>query len=515
MTGILSLLRLGMTKILRKYSFMAIAATIIFLGVFCVPSASAGYAVFDLGGVRGLYNSAWLGMLGAMLCSILLWLPGFYLLRNQITEDIQLRMQPMITATPISKIKYLSIKAGTNFLILITLQGLFLISFMIMQLIRQEDINITIAHYMAPFITVSLPALCVVASLSIFFDVIPFLKGVFGNILIFLIWILGSSMSVAMPQNPYDLFGIGFLLDQLLQSVKQFYPSISTSVGSFGYFPIDRTIPTFYFDSVVYSRQFLAARLMWIGISILIIIISAILFNRLKFKTSANDCATIRNSAHSFQAVESFYPYKPVFLPKIRRSSKPSFLRTIILELRILLPASVWWYIIAISSEIVCFLLPVNLFLRWSCLILLLPIGIWSKLGCYEKLNRTENFMISSCSPIIKWWITFSSGITMSFILSIPILARFVILSHYSHAVFWIIGITFVTSFAMTLSRVSGSTRFFEAAYIVFFYMGVINGLRAFDFLGITGGNLFYLYASFILILISHIFEFGKRGSLR
>lgn len=39
--------------------------------------------------------------------------------------------------------------------------------------------------------------------------------------------------------------------------------------------------------------------------------------------------------------------------------------------------------------------------------------------------------------------------------------------SFYYHAVFWIIGITFVSSFAMTLSRVSGSTRFFEAIYII------------------------------------------------
>lgn len=511
----LTMTRLGMTRLLRRYSFFAVVVTYIFLGVVCVPSASAGYEIFDMGGVRGLYNSAWLGVLGTMLCSILLWLPGFYLLRSQITEDTQLKMQHIIAATPVSKIKYLSLKAGTNFLVLVILQALFLLSFVIMQLIRGEDLNLSVTQYLVPFIFVSLPALCVAASMSVFFDVLPFLKGVFGNILIFIIWILGSSVSVAMPQNPYDLFGIGFLLDQLLQSVKQIYPSISTSGGSFGYYPIDRISPTFLFDGVVYSSSFLVARLMWIGISVLIIIIAATLFGRFKKQKSVRDFATKRNAKQSLQTSGSFSQSKTVHLPAIKRTSKPAFLRMMGLEIIILLPNSIWWYIVAIGGAVACFLLPINLFLRWSCLVLLLPIGVWSKMGCHEKLNGTKSLIISSCSPILKWWLTFMVGIVIAFMLSIPILARFIILSLYSQAIFWMIGIVFVSSLAMTLGRASGNTRFFEAVYIVLFYIGEINGLRAFDFLGITGSNIFYLLASLILICINLIFEFGKRGSLR
>jgi hypothetical protein len=507
--------KLGMTKLIRKYSFLVVVVTAVFLGVACVPSGSAGYEIFYLGGVRGLYNSAWLGTLGAMLCCILLWLPGFYLLRSQISEDTQLKMEQMIAATAISKIKHLFLKAGTNLLVLVILQALFLVSLAVMQLIRGENFSISILAYLSPFVLVTFPALCVAAALAVLFDVVPFLKGAFGNILIFIVWVTSSSVSVAMPKNSLDMFGIGFMLEQILLSAKLQYPDISTNSGSFGYYQIDKVTPTFSFEGVNYDKVFLLARLMWISLSILLIILATVIFRRFKNEKVILPFTAREPKKQEISQDKNFSHSKAVILPTIERTHKPAFLQMVALEMKILLSGSIWWYVSAIVGLIVFLLLPRSLFLRWSCIVLLLPIGLWSKMGCYEKQFRTEAMILSSCSPELKWWSSFIAGTLISFILSIPILSRFIIFSLYTNVAFWLIGVLFVSSIAMTLGRLSKTSRFFEAVYIMLFYFGEINGLRTFDFLGLTGNKIPYLFVSVLLISFSLIIESGKRGNLR
>lgn len=71
-SNLLLLMKGSICKQIRSYSFLIVIAFSLFLGYACVPSSSDGYEIFYIGGVRGLYNSAGLGGMAAMLSTMLL-----------------------------------------------------------------------------------------------------------------------------------------------------------------------------------------------------------------------------------------------------------------------------------------------------------------------------------------------------------------------------------------------------------------------------------------------------------
>ena len=84
----------------RRYGFLITIGLTIYVAYLYIPPASFGYLGFSLGGVRGIYNSAWIGGIITLLCVTLLVLPGFYLVKNSITRDIDTRVGEIIATTP-------------------------------------------------------------------------------------------------------------------------------------------------------------------------------------------------------------------------------------------------------------------------------------------------------------------------------------------------------------------------------------------------------------------------------
>lgn len=76
----------------RRYSFLITLGLTIFVVYLYVPPSSANYLTLGLGNYRGVYNSAWVGGAVAVLCSALLSLPAFYLVKNAIERDEQTRV---------------------------------------------------------------------------------------------------------------------------------------------------------------------------------------------------------------------------------------------------------------------------------------------------------------------------------------------------------------------------------------------------------------------------------------
>lgn len=147
---------------------------------------SSGYQVFYIGGVRGIYNSAWLGGMVTMMSTLLLWLFAFFVLRSQVSEDQRLKVGQIIASTPISNFRYIFSKVISNYVVLLVIELLLFLAFMGMQLIRGEDYYIHIADYLQPFAFIVMPSLLVLAALTVLFDVMPGLKGVVGNIIFLL-----------------------------------------------------------------------------------------------------------------------------------------------------------------------------------------------------------------------------------------------------------------------------------------------------------------------------------------
>lgn len=499
MSNFITFIKCNFIQQTRNYRFFMIIGISIFLGFLCVPSLSAGYEIFYLGGVRGIYNSAWLGVMGAMLPVILLWLPGFYLLRSQIAEDSELKIGQMIASSPITKFSYIFGKFAANFSILIVLQLMFLIALIAMQFIQHESLTLSLMDYIQPLILITFPYLLVLAALTILFDVVPLLKGSFGNIIIFVLWLALSTVSVASPDNTFDLFGIGMLLNAMMEGARLYYPGLPDA-ASFGYYVTNEKITTFVWNGVTWNDEFLISRLAWFIISLLITLISVVVFNR--FKESIHSKINSKKNISNNQVANKYRLEKLPDISTIKRNQSINLLQIVCGELKIMLRGhTVWWYLGAVIIMVLTPFVTSEESLKWISLSMLLPMSVWSQMGNRDKSCGTLEIVGASCSSILKWMATWLSGVIIAILMSSGIFIRVVLLSEWNYLVSWITGIVFIPTLALVLGSTSRNGRLFEAIFITLMYFGPINDMWKFDFMGLSSDNA-ALYAIITICLL-------------
>lgn len=358
MKTIIYFAKYNLIKQVRSYQFLLIIAVSVFLGFLCVPVKTAGYELIYLGGVRGVYNSAWLGAMGTLLPTILLWLPGFYLLRSQISEDKRLKMGNIIASAPISKFSYIVGKALANFIILAALVFIFLIALIGMQLVRHEDMQINLLQFIRPFLVQTVPYLIVLASLTILFDVLPGIKGVLGNIVIFVIWIVFLSTSVLVQDNRYDLLGIGTTLAKMVQGTQAFFPEIHSNAGSMGFNTTNGISPVFEWGGMTWNTEFLVSRLAWIGVAFLCIILSSLLFNRFVETNTVPKKNNIKNDKRwlSETKIDKQTTLSPI------TGGRLNLFKMAKGEMKIMLSdCSIWWRLAALACVTLSLMIPLRL----------------------------------------------------------------------------------------------------------------------------------------------------------
>jgi hypothetical protein len=503
MKTIFYFVKYNLIKQVRSYQFLLIIAIGVFLGFLCVPAKTAGYELIYLGGVRGMYNSAWLGAMGALLPAILFWLPGFYLLRSQISEDKRLKMGNIIASTPISKFSYIMGKALANFMILTTLVLIFLIALIGMQLVRHENMHISLLQFIQPFLLQTVPYLIVLAALTILFDILPGIKRAFGNIVIFGIWIVLLSTSVLAQDSKFDLLGIGTTLVKMVQDAQAYFPEIHSNAGSVGFNTTNGISPTFAWAGMTWNTEFLISRFTWIGIACLIIILSSLLFNRFAETDNLPQKGNAKNDKQrlSLTGIEIQVILSPVIKERL------SLLRMAKSELKIMLSScSIWWGLATLACVALSLFVPLGHAYNYISLIMLLPIAIWSQMGCRENYYFTTELVTSSCPLKYKRGAEWLAGFGVAVLVSSGILVRFAILAEWQHVEAWLIGILFIPTLALLLGCLGGNRKLFEAVYIAWLYFGPINGVPFLDFLGISHINIgFYLIFTCILIALVYL----------
>lgn len=503
------LFRTNLTRQLRSTGFIMTVAAGILLGVLCVPAAGAGYQIFDFGGVRGINNSAWLGAFGAMLPTILLWLPGFYLLRNQISQDRRLKIGQSIAATPISNLRYIGGKACANFLLLALLQAVFVLVLVGMQLVRGESLALHITDFLMPFAAIALPYLAVAAAFTVLFDVIPFLRGAVGNILMFFIWTGFTSVSVIVPGGWGDLFGLGMVLNAITEGARLIYPAMPGG-QSFGYYKVAATAPTFVWQGMTWPAKFLLSRLWWLGLAGAMVVVSALVFDRFKAGSRpakaqrparANKKATAKKST-GIGPVVSLSPVK----------MGGGAVGMLAGQIKIMLAGrSIWWYLAVLCANVAALVAAPATELRWLACGLLLLVPVCSGMGCAEAMHNTAGLVHASRSPRINWLVSWAGGVLVSLLLSAGLLWR--VAMQTALVLPLIAGLIIACTLAQSLGALSGDGRFFEAVYIVLFYLGVVQGMPAFDFMGLHASGAFWGYGAAAAALAgASLFAAGHTG---
>ncbi|MBI5868690.1 MAG: ABC transporter permease [candidate division Zixibacteria bacterium] len=414
---------------IRRFSFVVTLVITVISAYIFVPETGANYTTLDLGGHRGVYNSAWVGAQVAMLTCVFLTLFGFYLVRNSINRDRQTRVGQIIAATPVSKPVYTVGKWLSNFAVLAVIGAIVMVGAVALQLIRGEDTIIKPLYFLVPFTTLLLPAIGLVSAIAIVFECIPFLSGSLGNIVYFFIF---PNMMVSEMLGGPKVLGVSYYIESMQAACRAAFPDYEKALNFGLNFHGGRIVlpQSFVWDGIPASLEYLLGRFLWLIIAIGIAMIASIPFNRFAAagrkeraeRTGPPRFARLRRvfgggsewiAGGADAAASSSVAGEHVHLtPLFGRRSHGRFGGILVATLRLALRSMPWWWYLGSIALIVCEItvpmegvqqIVVPIALIW-------PVMIWAPLGNRELHHATQQIVFSAAHPLrrqlLAAWLT-------------------------------------------------------------------------------------------------------------
>ncbi|HEX3457606.1 MAG TPA: hypothetical protein VHR97_06575, partial [Candidatus Baltobacteraceae bacterium] len=112
----------------------------------------------------------------------------------------------------------------------------------------------------------------------------------------------------------------------------------------------------------------------------------------------------------------------------------------------------------------------------------------WSQMGARESLHDTEGFVYPSLQPLRRQYLAlWIAGIALALLTGSGSLLHWFIAGNWSGVAGVVAGAVFVPTLALACGAVSGTTRLFEIVYLVLWYVGPMNNVKAFDFTQASG----------------------------
>jgi len=514
--AIAHLVRADFLERVRRYSFLITLGVTIFAAYSFVPPAGARYATVDLGGYRGVYNSAWIGCTVALVTTLFLALAGFYLVKNAVERDLQTGVGQIIATTPLRKPLYTLGKALSNFAVLAVMVGLIAVASGVMQVVRGEDLRVEPWALLSPFLVLALPAMAVVAALAILFEVIPWLRGGLGNVIYYFLYtglvVYAAVSSEAAPANaivPFDVFAFSIPVSRITTAVRAAVPGYNGGF-SIGINPVEAPLSTFYWAGIQWTPGIILQRLAWLGVAVAIALGAALFFDR--FDPARGRQKRQRGTALPAvpETSVAIAPAAPVRLAPLPTQHKRFYFGRMVLgELRLMLKGQRWWwYVVALGLAIAAASSPLDVVRQYLLpAAWLWPFLVWSPLGNREARHRTEQMVFSAAFPLRGQlpaaWI---AGLIVALATGSGVALRLLLAGQWSALLAWAVGAAFIPALALALGVWSGSSKLFEVVYFLLWYAGPMNQVPALDYLGATdeavttGIPLVYLALTLLLL---------------
>ncbi|HLY61215.1 MAG TPA: ABC transporter permease [Terriglobia bacterium] len=517
----------------RRYNFLITLGFIIYLGYIFVPPAHSRYATMEIGGHRGVYNSAYVGSAVAMLTAVFLSLIGFYLVKNAIDRDLQTRVGQILATTPLTKREYTMGKALSNFAVLAVMVGVMFVAAGVMQLVRGEDMTIHPFRLLAPFLLIDLPVLAVVAAVAILFETVSWLRRGFGNVSYFFLWTAALSIPMAAHQSlgghPLDdLIGSGILLPDLIAACGATYPGCGNNGNiSMGlnfkeagqYFDLT----TFRWEGIHWAPEIILGRLMWLLVAVVIAGMAAFFFSRFDPAREGLRLTREQKRARGQENVETSGGLAAAgtltvsLTPLARNAGGNHFARLVLSELRLMLKGqSRWWYAVAAGLLVASAAIPYSearqalAGLAW-----IWPVLIWSQMGAREARHATESLVFSSERALYRQlpaaWV---AGVVVAVLTGGGYGLRLLIGGDARGFAAWCLAALFIPSLSLAFGVWSGSSKLFEVIYTLWWYMGPMSHAPGINFLSSSLSNqslAFYLVATTTLLVAAFL---GRRTQL-
>jgi hypothetical protein len=522
----------------RSYGFLLVLALVVGAGYLLVPPEGASYLVLQVGLRRGIYNSAWIGLMFGLIAAMHLPLFGFYLVKNSVERDRQSGVGQVIATTATSKLTYVVGKWLSNLAVLALILAVLTAMAIIMQLVRAEDPTVRLWIFVAATWLMGLPVVAIAAAMAVLFETVSILRGGLGHVAYFFIWLavligvlqgaFDEESRLARPGN--DLYGFTRPVAEFQQQVLAVDPD--ADVGSGLIVPLrGRKASTLLWEGLSWTSGVVLERMMWLGLALVITVASAIPFDRFDpartrlrpsrggfFVRLLERRGARRGGVLARQELKERgsqgWATTARLTPLSSTPRQGRFLGVLVAELKLLLKGrNPVWYAGALGLAIACLVSPlkdVEQYLvpaTW-----LWPILIWSQLGVREHRHNTGQMVFCVPRPIARqlpaMWL---AGFLFTAIVGGGVWLRLALLGEALTLTAWFAGALFVPALALALGVWLGDGRAFEIAYALLWYLGVINRVPAFDYAGATSAGLemgmpvVYLGIAVLLVVLALI----------
>lgn len=458
----------------RRPAFLVTVLGAVALGYVAVPPISATYAMVKVGSFRGLYDSAYIGVLLAMIGS--LWLPlfGFYVVRSSIARDISTSVGETLSASPLRTPVYLLGKYLSNLIVLAAMAAALALIAPVMQLLRGESTSLDVTALWLPIVLFCLPVLTVAAAAAVVFETVPFLRGGAGNILWFFVY--PSIFLVGIPLV-YGSVTAGFQADLAAQ-----HPGMDDEI-SIGLTAEPGALGQFTWSGTDIDATLVAASAGLIAASTLVAILPTLWFGRFdpsrQNRFPSNTPAVPATEAPAAPA----FSQDPLTLSQAERGW--AFLGLLLGEVRIHLGSvSRWWWLTLAIVTIAAFAVPADrvgtaLLFAW-----LLPVLLWSRLGTLTYEQDVAPLVECGVSSRIRLIAEWGAGVLIAVIAGAGPLVKMLLAADAAGVAAWAAGATVIPALALLIGSISRGARVFQAVYLVIWY-AVLNGVAAVDVMGV------------------------------
>jgi hypothetical protein len=505
----------------RRYSFLLTLAGALYLA-YGVATEKVFISVG--GGYRGVYNSAWIGILMTVCCTTFLSLVGFYVVKNSLQRDADTRVGRILAATPMPKAFYTLAKALSNFAVLACMVLVLMVAALGMQFMRPEARPISLWQLWSPFLFIALPAMFLTASLALLFETLPILRGGVGNVLYFFLWTFGLVLGDKVQMD--DPSGIQLLYRSTRAALRAADPNnsekfpFSLSIGG------EHASRTFLWNGIDWTPKILLVRLLWVAAAIALALLASIFFHRFDPAKEwiRRRTQTLPPSSAPTQSEEMTPARSPVNMisashltPLVRTSTRLRFPQLVASELRLMLKGQPWWWYAVAAGLLIGELASPLASARQGVLLVawIWPILLWSQMGCRESRSATGSLIFSSERALTRQLpALWTAGVAVTALTGAGVGIRLLITSDWPALAAWVSAAIFIPSLALALGVCSGTSIPFEALYTVWWYVGPAHQMPALDFIGTTSASsrpADYAVAALVLLAISYA---GRRVRL-
>ncbi len=479
---------------IRTYSFFLTVIFAVLLG-YC---AATGKVSIHLDDFRGVYTSAWIGTMVAMVTTTFVSLVGFYIVKNAIERDRRTGVGQILAATPISKVEYTLGKFLSNFAVLTTMVLILAMGAVAMQFFAAEDTHYDLVALLLPFLLLAMPTMALTAAIAVLFETLPLLRGGVGNVLWFFAFCFGLGLPEITGKRWMDLTGLITVGDSMMEAARAAIPGYKsgfTLTISPGQVQVAESLR---WQGVHWTSEIIGLRLLWLLVAFGLVIVAAVFFDRFdasRFAIRKNlKAATLvplgvgemsRNSGTSSVAVH--------LTPIAANARGGNFGRLFVAELRLALQGVRWWWFVVAAGMLVAeFIVPLGAargFLLGTAW--LWPVLIWSAMGTREERFGTRALLFSSPRILVRQLpACFAAGFFIAIVTGGGIAIRLLLAGQTGALAGWVAGALFLPAMALGLGVVSGSGKAFEAILAVLWYVGPMNHTPGLDFTGASSGAM-------------------------